>query len=383
VSAQGIEFLNSFEEARKKAKEESKIIFADFYTSWCGPCKFLSKNVFTQKEAGDYFNANFINVKVQCDDKGEGEAVNKKYQVPGYPTLMILDSEGNIMGSHTGGLSVAQLIEFAEKSLDTKNNMLAIQREFESKNCSDSTVVKYFNMLAKGRRLKKAVTDFSIYFNKLNDDKKRSKFTFDLITKVGLKPFTAEFEYIEKNCDVYYKVASQKRVSKYIYDSYLGYLFGLQDSDFSKYQTKLDEFKSKNYSFKKEICGFLWVFEELRKNSEKYDLDEYMRRADKFLSEYGNKNDAYTITITHMLGNLSLKKDASLIGVKWMENLLKRNRKTEYLYTFMYILERNHCWDKATKIALEIKEATIKNGESCKYIDSRIENIKKAKNKLS
>ena len=32
----------------KKAKKENKLIFVDCYTSWCGPCKMMAKDVFTQ-----------------------------------------------------------------------------------------------------------------------------------------------------------------------------------------------------------------------------------------------------------------------------------------------------------------------------------------------
>ena len=34
----------------KKAKKEKKLIFVDCYTSWCGPCKMLAKDVFTRDE---------------------------------------------------------------------------------------------------------------------------------------------------------------------------------------------------------------------------------------------------------------------------------------------------------------------------------------------
>ncbi|MDE5612365.1 MAG: thioredoxin domain-containing protein, partial [Odoribacter sp.] len=61
----------SLEEACKKAKAENKPVFLDCYTSWCGPCKMMANNVFTLKEAGDYFNQNFVCVKTDME-KGDG-----------------------------------------------------------------------------------------------------------------------------------------------------------------------------------------------------------------------------------------------------------------------------------------------------------------------
>ena len=43
-----------------KAKASDQIIFMDAYTTWCGPCKMMSKKVFTDKEVGDYYNTNFM-----------------------------------------------------------------------------------------------------------------------------------------------------------------------------------------------------------------------------------------------------------------------------------------------------------------------------------
>lgn len=46
IYAQGIEFFHgTYEEALQKARAEGKQIFVDVYTSWCGPCKMMAKNV--------------------------------------------------------------------------------------------------------------------------------------------------------------------------------------------------------------------------------------------------------------------------------------------------------------------------------------------------
>lgn len=111
----GIQFKNiSFSEAQAEAKNEGKYIFMDCYAVWCGPCKSMEKRVFSKGEVGEYFNENFINVKMDME-RGEGPRLSNKYRITGYPTLLILDSEGNVVGRQLGYLNEKQLLQFAKK----------------------------------------------------------------------------------------------------------------------------------------------------------------------------------------------------------------------------------------------------------------------------
>ncbi|WP_066220071.1 thioredoxin family protein [Formosa haliotis] len=94
--AQGIQFDHiTFEEALQKAKQENKLVFIDFHTVWCGPCKKMARDVFPLASVGDVYNKNFINLKL--DAEKEGKAVAKKYNVTNYPTFLFLDTDGNVL----------------------------------------------------------------------------------------------------------------------------------------------------------------------------------------------------------------------------------------------------------------------------------------------
>jgi len=92
VSAQeGIQFFQgSWNEALAKAKAENKLIFVDIYTSWCGPCKLMAKDIFPLRSVGEKFNKNFINYKIDAE-KGEGIMVAKTYKVNAYPTYLFVN----------------------------------------------------------------------------------------------------------------------------------------------------------------------------------------------------------------------------------------------------------------------------------------------------
>src|SRR3989304_5110710 len=73
-----------------KAKTEKKLIMLDAFTSWCGPCKWMAKNVFTNDTVADYYNATYVNAKIDME-KGEGIDLAKKYGVQAYPTFLFID----------------------------------------------------------------------------------------------------------------------------------------------------------------------------------------------------------------------------------------------------------------------------------------------------
>ena len=68
----------SFSEVLAKAKQEKRMVFMDCYTSWCGPCKMMVQDVFSQEDVGQFMNTRFVNVKLDME-KGEGRELAKKY----------------------------------------------------------------------------------------------------------------------------------------------------------------------------------------------------------------------------------------------------------------------------------------------------------------
>lgn len=105
-----------FSKALEAAKAENKLVFMDCYTGWCGPCKKMASQEFTQEKAGEYFNPRFVCVKIDME-KGEGVELRKRYDVNAYPTLLVLNAEGELLCRHAGYMSVDELIDFAENGV--------------------------------------------------------------------------------------------------------------------------------------------------------------------------------------------------------------------------------------------------------------------------
>ena len=146
--SQGIVFENSdFKTIVAKAKKENKIIFLDSYTSWCGPCKLMAKNIFTQKSVGDYYNSHFLNAKIDME-KGEGIELAKKFKVNVYPTYLFIDGNGEVVHRTIGYVEEKDFIQFAKDAEDPKRRIGALKKQFEEgeknpeflKNLADLTI---------------------------------------------------------------------------------------------------------------------------------------------------------------------------------------------------------------------------------------------------
>lgn len=82
----------TFDKALEAAKQENKLVFIDFYTDWCGPCKMMSREVFPQKNVGDFMNSHFVCLQLNAEK--EGKALADTFKVRAYPTFVIVTTDG-------------------------------------------------------------------------------------------------------------------------------------------------------------------------------------------------------------------------------------------------------------------------------------------------
>lgn len=111
VAGQGINFFKgNYQEALAKAAETNKMVFIDFYTEWCGPCKMMAKEVFTDKSVGEYYNGKFIAIQLNAEDPAN-KAVVKQFKISAYPTLAYVRSDGKVVLQKTGSMSIEEFLK--------------------------------------------------------------------------------------------------------------------------------------------------------------------------------------------------------------------------------------------------------------------------------
>ncbi|MEP6672336.1 MAG: thioredoxin family protein [Chthoniobacter sp.] len=104
-------WTDDYAKAVTQAKAENKKLLLDFTGSdWCGYCMVLHKEVFSTAKFKDWAKQNAILVEVDFPRKkqlskklqAQNEELKGKFPFNGYPTIVVLDADGNELGRKTG-----------------------------------------------------------------------------------------------------------------------------------------------------------------------------------------------------------------------------------------------------------------------------------------
>lgn len=187
--SQGIEFFHgTWQEGIEEAKKQEKIIFVDAYTTWCGPCKRMAKYVFTEDEAGEFFNSNFINLKIDME-KTNGREFGARYPVSAYPTLFFLDTNGKMLKKSVGGKQLKDLIALGNSILSEFDFSAKYREAYENGDRSFDNVTNYIDGLNKsGKSSLKIANEFWDENPDLTEEQK-TEFLFKASSEVDSKLF--------------------------------------------------------------------------------------------------------------------------------------------------------------------------------------------------
>lgn len=158
--AQEIKWMTMNEALEAQAKKPKKI-FMDAYTLWCGPCKMLDKNTFSNKDVAAYINKHYYPVKFNAEGTEEIQYQDRTFSNPGYdpnrrgrnsqhefaramkisayPSLVFFDEQGNLIGPIPGYRTPHQLELFLKlflkedyKEITTPEAFKAYSDDFEN-----------------------------------------------------------------------------------------------------------------------------------------------------------------------------------------------------------------------------------------------------------
>jgi thioredoxin-related protein len=193
----GIIWVNSlnWQQVRKKAKKENKYIFVDCFTTWCGPCKKMDKDVYDNDSVGDFLNTKFISVKLQMDStKGDNEftrswykkakEMGTAYRVAAYPTYLFFSPNGEVVYKELGYKAPDQFMQIARDALNPSKQYYALLSAYK-KGKKDFVhmpdLIRMSKQFGDSANYLPLLNDYYSYLHSLNEDQLYTKENIEFI----------------------------------------------------------------------------------------------------------------------------------------------------------------------------------------------------------
>lgn len=376
ISAQeAIQFQElPFKDIIAKAKKEKKLVFIDAYASWCGPCKMMEKNVFTQKSVSDYYNTNFINARFDME-KGEGRDIASKFGVRSYPTYLFLNGEGELVSRNTGYMEESLFVAMAQDINSPGNKKGSLKDRFAGGEKDPEFLInimklnansdyefakkaseRYFQNKKKTEELSKDEIGFLLYFVKSSEDTNYPVFAS---RKAEIIKFLPEETYNEFDAQLKLGKIVEQSIddkNKKINDDYFMKaaepLVGKEAAVKKLNQTKLSYYEQ-NSNFPEYEKAALDYY----KNSDAFDPNELLRAA--------------WIFVDHVKTPSSLKK-----ATEWAEKSVMRSETSEntYILAKLYHLTGNK--EMAKNYAEMSKNMAVQGNKDSQLADELLKQIK-------
>jgi thioredoxin-related protein len=372
--AQGISFEShdtKWADILAKAKSENKVIFMDAYTTWCGPCKKMSADIFPQKEVGDYFNKQFVNVKMDME-KGEGLNLARKYQIRAYPTYLFIDGNGELVHKSLGMMPAPEFIKVAESAADPNKQFFTLKKKFDKGEREPAFVKNLLESAVKSGEKEVASEVMNVYMDTQKD--LNTKENMDLLINSTQKIDSKAYKHIIKN-----KAAFEKNYEKELIEYRILFEPSVEIlKKFASNNQDLDVEKAKNYlhqHISKEQTEQMMTLAIIQLSQMKNDIPALTKNFEAYLDKYPSANSGFLNNAAWTFYEQVEEKERLEKAVKWSLASIKSDDNFMYNDTaaalYFKLKNKNKAKEHAEKA---IKLAKV-NGEDASETESLLKKI--------
>jgi len=365
-----VKFIDTdFEGAKKMATKQNKLIFIDAYTDWCGWCKKMDQETFSDSLVGKFMNAKFIPLQINME-QGFGKKLAMKFHIKSYPSYLVLNSDGILVYTSLGYSLPDKFLETLKEALDPSKQIITkgvtdvielpypqfYQLQFEPKGIRKTAdSAKIHEYLDKQINLLSEVNWAIIYFYPTND-----KYN----------------QYFLDNINTYRELYGNYEPNQKLYNIYFN---KLQDAIKAKDESKLNEvldfinrYSNENTEREKIYYRILFYKEMKDWKNISFYMDELINISGY---EYASMINEYSWGIYRFCEDEEVVRSA----VKWMKNVVEKEAKYSYLDTYASLLFKDRNYIEAEKYALLAIEASKNTNEKLRDTEDLLKKIQDAK----
>ncbi|MGN7821014.1 thioredoxin fold domain-containing protein [Chitinophaga sp. 22536] len=394
----------SWKELISESKNNQKIIFIDVYATWCGPCKQMDREVFSDDSIIGYLNKKFISIKIQSDSTLNDNTLVKnqyslssnlikKYHITALPTFLFFNSNGNLAYRKEGFYPAKQF--------------LIICKEAEQ---AIYTLDYNTNRLLSGELKNKQLLEFSNYLHDAQIDSLSilsAQKCKDLYINNSEPAYILSLDLIRFINNFYFLFDSHDPIIKYMIDNprksdsittipqitekTTALLVAKNIINPVLRKNAVPNWDSLEYRIKtewtSEIAGRSILSSKIKWYTEKKDWDNAIKNHIKKLDTYGIPTDDWgAVYVNNMVWNLILKHSNDPIVLSKAEQYMKeilKTRPTDYykIDTYANVLYKSGQHNQAIEIEKKALQIAKKSND-IEAIHSIEESVKNMENKI-
>lgn len=355
-----------------KAELGNKYILVDCFATWCGPCKKMDKEVYPVKEVGDYFNDKFISVKVQMDTAanddvdtwnfyGDAQSIRNQFKISAYPTLLVLNPDGNLLNASVGFMDPQSLVKFAKDATGLDKDYDNLLKQY-NEGRHDLNEMAFLARTAEGRLQdhKQANLIVSEYIRFVYNKNRFTKENIQFCRAFTSKSSDLGFAFFYKNA---YKINTTMEADTYSQDVIQSILYkefvlpvmhnktsAMDEPDWKKVASKIAMKYGRYYA--------ALVTTEARRNwaAKTKNWPEYTKYLCVYVEKYGSKSDGGGVMESYYLNGcawsvLTRSNDPNelKIALKWSLRAIAIEPTVEGMDTYANILYKLKKTDLAIK----------------------------------
>jgi thiol:disulfide interchange protein len=115
-----VDWASNYDTALQRARKDNKLVMVDLYTDWCGWCKKLDRDTYSDKDVADKLARDFVAVKLNPEKSPTGAKLAQQFGTRGYPHVVFVNASGSRVSEIQGFLPpkefLKQLIEVSKQA---------------------------------------------------------------------------------------------------------------------------------------------------------------------------------------------------------------------------------------------------------------------------
>lgn len=364
----------TFDQALAASKKENKPIYMHGYADWCHYCKYMVDSVYTNKEVADFYNSNFISIKVNLEK--EGKEINKILKAHTYPTIVFYDVNGEVMHRAAGRKYTQPFLELGKEALDTNRQMRAFKTKYESRTATPYEVQFYFRMQEiAGMSSQSQINE---YLTRLSDSEFVTPNSWRIMYDIIKDPTLPVMNRFIDNKEVL--------SSKYTADSVNNKLITVHNSYLMQYVQQLDSVgyekakqKIRNNP-KLDLAEKICAWAELNKYKMKSEWDIYRVEGKKFIEKYATNDARRLVDVAQVYyDRFPGDKDMMAVCEDWVKRSLKMAdtyKGNNLLASISFVLGKKDQALQAANHAIDLAKIEKKDYTQTTMLIAAIERMK-------